>query len=590
MQDDPQAYLPQDRRAALALGAPLPGRALGAVIFTDVTGFTPLTDTFTQALGPRRGAEELTALLNQVYSVLIAQIEAFGGSVISFSGDAMTCWFADRGLGVKGWGLGAAHRAVACALAMREAMGVFDATPTPGGPAALRVKTAIAYGAVRRFQIGDPAIQLLDTLAGSTLDRLAASAKLAEQADVIVDDATLDLLRPAVIIAARRADPQTGARAASISALARPIAPAGHAWPRPDIPEAALRPWLPPPVRLRRGGAPLLAELRPATALMLQFGGLDYEADAAGAQLDRYIRRVQQAVARYEGALVDVTMADKGGYLYAAFGATLAHEDDAARALRAALELRDLEVTPQQGAVRIGLSLGTMRAGPYGGVSRCAYGVLGDEVNMACRLMSAAAPGQILAGGQLQRAAAEGFAWRALPLMRVRGKPQEVEVYQLIGTLASAGRTPPRAAPLVGRAAERAALARAAQALRAGAGGVAVITGEPGIGKSRLVAELAEDLRAGGADLLSGAGLGAEGDAPYRAWRDLFSAYFGLGAASGPAERRARALDQARAAAPELAEQLPLLNDLLGLEIPDTPLTGALSGAARSERLGELLV
>jgi len=99
-----------------------------------------------------------------------------------------------------------------------------------------------------------------------------------------------------------------------------------------------------------------LAELRPAAALMLQFGGLDYEADAAGEQLDRYIRAVQRVIARYEGTLIDITMADKGGYLYAAFGAPVAHEDDAARALRAALELRDMPVTAAGDAPRIGIS------------------------------------------------------------------------------------------------------------------------------------------------------------------------------------------------------------------------------------------
>ena len=89
--NDPSAYIAQDRRYALQRAAALPDRAAGAVIFADVTGFTPLAEALVQALGPRRGAEELTALLNQVYSTLIAQVERFGGSVITFSGDAMTC-------------------------------------------------------------------------------------------------------------------------------------------------------------------------------------------------------------------------------------------------------------------------------------------------------------------------------------------------------------------------------------------------------------------------------------------------------------------------------------------------------------------
>ena len=51
------AYLPQDRRRALALGHTLPDRTHGAALFADISGFTPLTEALAQALGPRRGAE-----------------------------------------------------------------------------------------------------------------------------------------------------------------------------------------------------------------------------------------------------------------------------------------------------------------------------------------------------------------------------------------------------------------------------------------------------------------------------------------------------------------------------------------------------
>src|SRR5262245_31730491 len=104
MIDHLRAYLPQDRRHALARGVDLPDRAYGAVMFADVTGFTPLAEALSQSLGPRRGAEELTALLNQVYTALIAQVHGFGGSVVGFSGDAITCWFdaQEPGIGDRG--------------------------------------------------------------------------------------------------------------------------------------------------------------------------------------------------------------------------------------------------------------------------------------------------------------------------------------------------------------------------------------------------------------------------------------------------------------------------------------------------------
>src|SRR5262245_4948381 len=92
------AYLPTDRRQALARGEALPDRTSGAALFADVSGFTPLTEALLNELGPRRGAEELTRQLNLVYAALIAEVDRYGGSVITFGGDAITCWFDEQDL------------------------------------------------------------------------------------------------------------------------------------------------------------------------------------------------------------------------------------------------------------------------------------------------------------------------------------------------------------------------------------------------------------------------------------------------------------------------------------------------------------
>jgi class 3 adenylate cyclase len=141
-----------------------------------------------------------------------------------------------------------------------------------------------------------------------------------------------------------------------------------------------------------------------AVALFLRFTGIVYDADAdAGAKLDALVRRAQNVLARYAGTLLDVTIGDKGSYLYAVFGVPAAHENDGRRAAQAALELQRLpETLSDLAPVAIGLSAGTMRVGAYGGTTRRTYGVLGDDVNLAARLMQAAR-GQTLAGGRCTR-------------------------------------------------------------------------------------------------------------------------------------------------------------------------------------------
>ncbi len=77
--ETPAAYIPTDRRHALARGKSLPDRTKGAALFADISGFTPLTEALARELGPQRGAEELTHHLNSVYDVLIAELDAYGG-------------------------------------------------------------------------------------------------------------------------------------------------------------------------------------------------------------------------------------------------------------------------------------------------------------------------------------------------------------------------------------------------------------------------------------------------------------------------------------------------------------------------------
>ena len=87
------SFMPVDRQHAAAQHVQLPDRTHGSALFVDISGFTPLTNAFARWLGPRLGAEEMTRHLNLVYDPIISQVHRFGGSVIGFSGDAITCWF-----------------------------------------------------------------------------------------------------------------------------------------------------------------------------------------------------------------------------------------------------------------------------------------------------------------------------------------------------------------------------------------------------------------------------------------------------------------------------------------------------------------
>src|ERR1041384_1853703 len=191
------AYIPTDRRYALARGSDLPDRTTGAALFADISGFTPLTEALVQALGPQRGAEELTGWLNKIYDALVTQIENYRGSVIGFSGDAMTCWFDDQAPEYikPSPRASSSMRATACALAIQQTMQQFSQVEISGvGLISLAIKVVVTVGPARRFLIGDPTIQLVDTLAGETLYRLATGEHHAQRGEVLLNQPAVTAL------------------------------------------------------------------------------------------------------------------------------------------------------------------------------------------------------------------------------------------------------------------------------------------------------------------------------------------------------------------------------------------------------------
>ena len=583
-QDVLSVYIPPDRRHALAQGTVLPDRMNGAALFADISGFTPLAESLVRALGPHRGAEELTRHLNLVYDALIAVVDRFGGSVITFAGDAITCWFdGDAG-----------PRATACALQLQGAMTQFaHLALSSGDTVGLALKVAVAVGPVRRFVVGDSAIQLLDVMAGATLDRLAAAEHQTQKGEVVVCAEVVPALEDHAVVARHAAIPY-----AVVERLAMPVEPL----PWPPLPldaldDAVTRPWLLLPVyeRLHAGHGDLLAELRPAVALFLRFEGIDYDTDAAAkAKLDAYIRWVQAVLMRYEGFLIELSMGDKGSYLFAAFGAPLAHADDATRAVVAALALA---AVPSNLAyirnVQIGISQGRMRTGAYGGTTRRNYGIQGDHVNLAARLMQHAPPGQVLVSGAVQQTVAETCTWERLPPVAVKGKAEPVTVFRAVGLnerRAMHLQEPRYAVPLVGRQAELALVEQKLAQTVGRRGQILALTAEAGMGKSRLVAEIIRMASEQGCTVYAGECQSYATYQSYLVWQTIWQDFFGLDP-SQPVHEQIRQLDSRLTDIdPTLLPRVPLLGPVVNLPIPDNDLTASLDAKLRKASLEALLV
>lgn len=207
--------------------------------------------------------------------------------------------------------------------------------------------------------------------------------------------------------------------------------------------------------------------------------------------------RVLDGVARRHGGAVDKYLGD---CLMAVFGHPVPVADDAAAAATAAVEMRERFDEYRRGvetagslALVVGVNTGTMVAGDVRGGAVREFHVLGDAVNVAARLKARAPRGAIYVGPETHRRTAEAFEYAALGGVKLKGKTAEVPIFELLRS--SARRSGPgvgaqreATGAFVGRAAELAVFAARLDALAGGRGGVVLLVGDEGIGKSRLLA------------------------------------------------------------------------------------------------------
>ncbi|MEE2854251.1 MAG: adenylate/guanylate cyclase domain-containing protein [Actinomycetota bacterium] len=302
----------------------------------------------------------------------------------------------------------------------------------------------------------------------------------------------------------------------------------------------------------------------------------------------RLANRCATVVRRYGGTVDKFT----GDGIMAVFGAPAALEDHALRACLSALSIQEeakalaVEVERRDRAkllVRVGLNSGQVITGEIGS-GPLGYTAIGDQVGLAQRMESVAPPGGVMLSMSTARLVDDSATLSEPEMVRIKGANEPVIAYRLLG-IGDRHRARERVySDLVGRRLEMSVVEDLLDRALGGHGGVVAVVGEPGIGKSRLVREVAAMATVRGVEVLTAFCESHTSQLPFHAVARLLRAATGVEGLDGQAAR-ARVRDQFRNADPE---DMLLLDDLLGIADPITAVP-AIDPNARRRRLAALV-
>lgn len=530
----------------------------GSTIFADISGFTKLSERLAR-IG-QEGAEEVTEVIGQSFSLLLEPAYSYRGTLVKFGGDALMLFY--RGENHE-------QRAASAALEMRRAIRSMGTFETPVGKVTLRMSQGVHSGAYDVFLVGSSMRELI--MAGKSTTELGQLEGAANAGQIIVSEATARTLP-----AKNLGDARAGGFLLRGGLL--PLEPMTTDFLEVDH---DLAPFVPTAVREAIAAGAISSEHRPITTAFVRFTGLDAllarspaaVADALGALIDD----VETATQPRSIASLNADVYPDGVKLLLTAGAPVTTGEDEENMLFAMRELLEKE---RPLPLHIGITRGPAFAGDVGAMFRRGYTVMGDEVNLAARLMSKAGPNQMLAIPEVLQASRTVFETTALEPFMVKGKSKPITAYSVGPAQDTRAEVSAHDAPFLGRVPEMERLGALWDKAVGGSGSMVLVGGQPGLGKSRLITEFAGS--AEDADVYRALCRRYRASTPYFAAGLLLKDILGI---TDGKNAEARLHQIVESVTPDLVPYMSLIGTVLGLDIPESEEVEALAQEFRKTRL-----
>ncbi len=440
------------------------------VMFVDMSGFTNMTETLMK--GGDEGAEILSDILNRIFTSTENEIYARGGLISTYAGDAFTTIFPihddTESVTIKGlW----------CARRIQEIFEKQRVQQTRFGDFELNAKIGLACGPVEWAIVG--AEQKAYFFSGDAIHRSALAEGQAKIGEIVCDPTLYRHLKATQATFHDLGDGMV--HLAELYATDNPVLK-----PRHEVSREIFAHFLPESVL----NFSLVGEFRNAVSIFISFSNLTTLQD-----INQFVSIVLQSCAKFGGYFNKIDYGDKGWVILCIFGAPVAYEKNVERALNYILALKETvseSLALRKVVLKVGISYGVVYAGIVGGERRGEYTVLGDVVNLAARFMAAAGPNQIWVSDTVFKMTNSEYEYGLAGKFLFKGKSAKTTVYTLIAKKENRVRT--YSNQLIGHKAEVDLVQNIFEACvnhNEAHAQLIYVYGEPGVGKSRFVYEIA---------------------------------------------------------------------------------------------------